>query len=214
MVYDSGKFNITLKKVIRRLEGLDDCSKAEWVRCILDKLGSDVISKTYRDGYEQGRFDESVENTHKVKKAEIPEYIVHWIDYCKLTNVDFVRSFLVDKYCLYNYARQSDLPKIKDWFKSSKNRIVFIDAWENGYTVKKEKHYYIAVPAGTLSGNSYYMRVCVSNTGEVFLGTHNYLSMDKLIKHSRQSDFQITEEIIKNSQLAWTWQFAKELEEY
>lgn len=29
MVYDSGKFKITLKKVIRRIEGLDDCSKAE-----------------------------------------------------------------------------------------------------------------------------------------------------------------------------------------
>lgn len=213
MVYDSGKFNITLKKVIRRIEGLDNNSRIIWTKEILSKLGSDVMSKTYHDGYEQGRFDESVENTHKVKKVEIPEYIANWIEYSKLTNVEFVKSFLVDKYCLYNYARQSDLPKIKEWFKSSKNRIAFIDAWENGYTVKKEKHYYIAVPAGTLSGNSYYMRVCVSNTGEVFLGTHNYLSMDKLIKHSRQSVQQLTEDKIKESPLSWTWQFAKELED-
>lgn len=29
MVYDSGKFKITLKKVIRRIEGLDEDSKTE-----------------------------------------------------------------------------------------------------------------------------------------------------------------------------------------
>lgn len=208
MVYDSGKFNITLKKVIRRIEGLDDCSKAEWVRGILDKLGSDVMSKTYRDGYEQGRFDESVENTYKVKKVEIPNYIAHWLDYCKLTNVDFVRSFLVDKYCLYNYARQSDLPKIKEWFKSSRNRITFIDAWENGYTIK-ETYYYVAIPVG----KGMFSRLAVNCSGEVFLDTRNYLSIDKLIKHSRQSVQQLTEDKIKESPLSWAWQFAKELED-
>ena len=104
MVYDSGKFNITLKKVIRRIEGLDNNSRIIWTKEILSELGSDVMSKTYHDGYEQGRFDEAMENTIKVKKVEIPDYIVHWIDYCKLTNVDFVRNFLVDKYCLSNYV--------------------------------------------------------------------------------------------------------------
>lgn len=87
--------------------------------------------------YDKCRFDEAMENTIKVEKVEIPDYIAQWIDYCKLTNVDFLRNFLVDKYCLYNYARQSDLPKIKEWFKSSRNRITFIDAWENGYTIKE-----------------------------------------------------------------------------
>lgn len=208
MVYDSGKFNITLKKVIRRIEGLDNNSRVVWTREILSNLGSDAITKAYHEGYEQGRFEESVENRHKSEKAEIPDYIAHWIDYCKFTNVDFVRSFLVDKYCLYNYARQSDLPKIKEWFKSSRNRNTFIDAWENGYTVK-ETYYYVAIPVG----KGLYNRLAVNCSGEVFLDTRNYLSIDKLIKHSRQSVQQLTEDKIKGSSLSWAWQFAKELEE-
>ena len=45
MVYDSGKFNITLKKVIRRIEGLDNNSRVVWTREILSELGSDAITK-------------------------------------------------------------------------------------------------------------------------------------------------------------------------
>ena len=206
MVYDSGKYRITLKKVIRRIEGLDDDSKVVWTREILSELGSDAITKAYKDGYEQGKFEEALQ--YSTPQAEIPDYIAHWLDYCKLTNVDFVRSFLVDKYCLYNYARQSDLPKIKEWFKSSRNRITFIDAWENGYIVK-EIYYYVAIPVG----KGMYNRLAVNCSGEVFLDTHNYLSMDKLIKHSRQSVQQLTEDKIKESSLSWAWQFAKELED-
>lgn len=139
--------------------------------------------------------------------VEIPEYVAHWIEYCKLTNVDFVRSFLVDKICLYNYARQSDLPKIKEWFKSSKNRIIFIDAWENGYTVK-ETYYYVAIPVE----NGWYRRLVVYSNGKAGLDDHNYMSLDKLKQHSRQAKYQLTEKIIKESALSWAWQFAKELE--
>lgn len=206
MVYDSGKYRITLKKVIRRIEGLDNDSKFVWTREILSKLGSDAVTKAYKDGYEQGKFEEAIQ--YSTPQAEIPDYISNWVDYCKLTNVDFVRSFLVDEYCLYNYARQSDLPKIKEWFKSSRNRITFIDAWENGYTVK-ETYYYVAIPVG----KGMYNRLAVNCSGEVFLDTHNYLSMDKLIKHSRQSVQQLTEDKIKESPLSWAWQFAKELED-
>lgn len=206
MVYDSGKFNITLKKVIRRIEGLDNDSKFVWTREILSKLGSDAVTKAYKDGYEQGKFEEAIQ--YSTPQAEIPDYISNWIDYCKLTNADFVRSFLVDEYCLYNYARQSDLPKIKEWFKSSRNRITFIDAWENGYTVK-ETYYYVAIPVG----KGMFNRLAVNCSGEVFLDTHNYLSIDKLIKHSRQSVQQLTEDKIKESPLSWAWQFAKELED-
>lgn len=38
-------------------------------------------------------------------------------------------------------------------------------------------------------------------------------TMDKLIKHSRQSVQQLTEDKIKESPLSWAWQFAKELED-
>lgn len=204
MVYDSGKYRITLKKVIRRIEDLDEPSKSEWVSKILQKLGHNATARAYHDGYEKGRFDGAMSKSYVVK---IPEYVAYWIEYCKLTNVDFVRSFLVDKIFLYNYARQSDLPKIKEWFKSSKNRITFIDAWENGYTVK-ETYYYVAIPVE----NGWYRRLVVYSNGKVGLDDHNYMSLDKLKQHTRQAKYQLTEKMIKESSLSWAWQFAKELE--
>ena len=75
--------------------------------------------------------------------------------------------------------------------------------------MKKETYYYVAIPVG----KGMYNRLAVSCSGEVFLDTHNYLSMDKLIKHSRQSVQQLTEDKIKESPLSWAWQFAKELED-
>lgn len=200
--------NITLKQVLSKIKNMDDTHKFEWVHSLLKEFGSEVTSKLYHEGYEQGKFDEAMNNTYKVNRVEIPDYIAHWLEYSKLTNVDFVRSFLVDKYCLYNYARQSDLPKIKEWFKSNKNQNTFIDAWVNGYTVK-ETHYYVAVPVG----GSIYKRVCSTCTGTLYLGEYNYHSLNKLKVHSKQAVTQITESMIKESPLSWTWQFAKELED-
>ena len=45
------------------------------------------------------------------------------------------------------------------------------------------------------------------------LDSHNYISLDKLHRHDRQSRIPLTEDLIKNSELAWAWQFATELEE-
>lgn len=207
MVYDSGKFNITLKKVIRRIEGLDDCSKAEWVRGILDKLGSDVMSKTYRDGYEQGRFDEAIELS--TPKVELPDCVAHWLEYCKTTNISMLTALEVWNVHLYNYARMADANKLRSYFMLDKNKESFIVAWINGYYVKKEKYYYAAVPVE----HGRFRRLYVLANGSVALGDHNYESLELLKKHSRQATYQLTEKLIKESPLSWAWQFAKELED-
>jgi hypothetical protein len=75
--------------------------------------------------------------------------------------------------------------------------------------LKPEKRYSIAVPVG----NGWYNRVIVSSNGNVTLDSHNYVSLDKLCRHDRQSYIPLTEDLIKNSELAWAWQFATELEE-
>lgn len=207
MVYDSGKFKITLKKVIRRIEGLDDCSKAEWVRDILDKLGSDVMLKTYRDGYEQGKFEEAIK--FSTPQVEIPTNISEWIVYCKENNFNLLGALspVGDFGEPLANSFKGDAIKCAKWAMANSN--IFADAWVNGYKVKKETYYYVAIPVG----KGMYNRLAVNCSGEVFLDTHNYLSMDKLIKHSRQSVQQLTEDKIKESPLSWAWQFAKELED-
>lgn len=207
MVYDSGKFNITLKKVIRRIEGLDEDSKYEWIREILSKLGSDAIPKAYHRGYEQGRFDEAIQ--YSTPKVELPKYICDWLEYCKKNNFNLLGALnpigdfgepIADSF-------KGDVQRCVKWALANSN--IFADAWVNGYSVTKEKHYYVAVPVG----KGVYNKVSVYNSGELFLEARSYHSIDKLIRHSRQATYQLTEEMIKESPLSWAWQFAKELED-
>lgn len=207
MVYNSGKYRITLKKVIRRIEGLDECSKTEWVRSILDKLGSDVMSKTYREGYAQGKFEEAIK--FSTPQVEIPTNISEWIVYCKENNFNLLGALspVGDFGEPLANSFKGDAIKCAKWAMANSN--IFADAWVNGYKVKKETYYYVAVPVG----GGVYNRLAVNCSGEVSLDNRNYQSMDKLIKHSKQSVQQLTEDKIKDSPLSWAWQFAKELED-
>lgn len=207
MVYDSGKFNITLKKVIRRIEGLDNNSRIIWTKEILSELGSDVMLKTYHDGYEQGRFEEAIK--FSTPQVEIPTNISEWIVYCKENNFNLLGALspVGDFGEPLANSFKGDVIKCAKWAMANSN--IFAEAWVNGYKVKKEKYYYVAIPVG----EGVYNRLCVTCSGEIFLDTHNYHSMDKLIKHSKQSILQLTEGMIKESPLSWAWQFAKELED-
>lgn len=200
--------DITLKQVLNKIKGMDDAHKVEWVYSLLKEFGSEVTSKLYHEGYEQGKFDEAIKSS--TTQVEIPDYVGYWLEYCKATNVGMLNSLYVWNVTLHNYARMSDADKLRTYFLSHKNQEKFLTAWVNGYKVKKEKYYYVAVPVG----GDYYNRLAVSCSGEVFLDTRHYLSIDKLIKHSRQSVHQLTEDKIKESPLSWAWQFAKELEDY
>lgn len=84
-----------------------------------------------------------------------------------------------------------------------------MSGWLNGYSVRKEKYYYVAVPVEL----GRFKRLFILGSGEVALGDRNYESLELLKKHSRQATFQLTEEMIKKSSLSWAWQFAKELED-
>ena len=207
MVYDSGKYRITLKKVIRRIEGLDEDSKTEWVSEILQKLGRNATARAYHDGYEKGRFDEAMK--FSTPKVEIPSHISDWIVYCKDNQFTLLGALspVGDFGEPLSNSFKGDVLKCAKWAMANSN--IFADAWVNGYKVKKEKYYYVAIPVS----KGMYNRLAVNCSGEVFLDTHNYLSMDKLIKHSRQSVQQLTEDKIKESPLSWAWQFAKELED-
>ena len=207
MVYDEGKYKITLKKVLSKLNSLNGQDKFEWVYAILNGLGSEFSSKLYQEGYEQGRFDEAIE--YSTPEVELPDYVGYWLEYCKATNIGMVNALKVWESHLYNYARMADSTKLRSYFLSDKNQEDFLNAWLNGYSVRKEKYYYVAIPIE----HGHYRRLIVLSSGEVALGEHNYESLELLKKHSRQATFQLTEEMIKKSPLSWAWKFAKELED-
>lgn len=198
---------ITLKQVISKIEKMDSSHKFEWTYSILKSFGNEFISHIFKEAYEQGKFDVAMECS--TPKVELPVYVSHWLEYCKATNINLVCALKVWDVHLYNYARMADKNKLRSYFMQDKNQENFMYAWINGYSVKKEKYYYVAVPVEL----GRFRRLYVLNDGSVALGDHNYESFELLKKHSRQATFQLTEKLIKESPLSWAWQFAKELED-
>jgi hypothetical protein len=198
---------ITLKQVISKIEKMDEFHKFEWTYSILKSFGNEFISHIFKEAYEQGKFDKEMECS--TPKVEIPDYVSYWLEYCKATNINLVKAIKVLNVHLYNYARMADADKLRSYFSFDKNQESFMGAWINGYSVKKEKYYYVAVPVE----HGRFRRLYVLANGSVALGDHNYESLELLKKYSRQATYQLTEELIKESPLSWAWQFAKELED-
>lgn len=199
--------DITLKQVLNKIKDMDEKHKVEWVYSLLKEFGSEVTSKLYHEGYEQGKFEEAIK--FSTPQVEIPTNISEWIVYCKENNFNLLGALspVGDFGEPIANSFKGDAIKCAKWAMANSN--IFADAWVNGYKVKKEKYYYVAIPVG----EGVYNRLCVTCSGEIFLDTHNYHSMDKLIKHTKQSILQLTEGMIKESPLSWAWQFAKELED-
>lgn len=199
--------DITLKQVLNKIKDMDEKHKVEWVYSLLKEFGSEVTSKLYHEGYEQGKFEEAIK--FSTPQVEIPTNISEWIVYCKENNFNLLGALspVGDFGEPLANSFKGDAIKCAKWAMANSN--IFADAWVNGYKVKKEKYYYVAIPVG----EGVYNRLCVTCSGEIFLDTHNYHSMDKLIKHTKQSILQLTEGMIKESPLSWAWQFAKELED-
>ncbi len=136
----------------------------------------------------------------------IPRDIAEWIEYCKHNNITLYKSL-----CLtYDFSTHSDrvfkgdISKCVQWARKNSNDFAY--AWVNGYELD-EKYYYIAIPCG----NNAYRRAFVDSGGKLVIGNFTYSSEKDIAKLSKDANVKLTEEIIKNSELPWVWQFAKEL---
>lgn len=75
-------------------------------------------------------------NEIDTKKVTVPQSVADWITYCK------------DKEATLGYAlfcpEQARDEEVYEWVtESTKNQELFAHAWINGYTVEKEKRYYV-----------------------------------------------------------------------
>ena len=128
------KNKIKLKDVIARIKGFDLGTQKEWINEILNELCSDYGTLKYKDGYEQGKFDSAVERAETI----IPQIVADWIKHCKTNGIAL-------GYALYDPGRLSG-KKVYDWIvESLENQELFARAWIDGYTVEKEKRYFVRV---------------------------------------------------------------------
>lgn len=71
--------DITLKQVLNKIKDMGEKDKVEWVNSLLKEFGSEVTSKIYHEGYDQGKFDEAIQ--YSTPNVEIPDYVGYWLEY-------------------------------------------------------------------------------------------------------------------------------------
>lgn len=68
-------------------------------------------------------------------KVEVPEFVTEWIEQCKEKEKSLLKSLL--------YTPE----KVNSWVDNSENQELFACAWIFGYTIEKEKRYFVKIRA-------------------------------------------------------------------
>ena len=136
----------------------------------------------------------------------IPREIAEWIEYCKKN--DFTLLGALDPIGDFGEplanSFKGDVTECSKWAKRNSNDFAY--AWVKGYGVK-EKYYYIAIPCG----EGKYRHVYVNGYNNLVVSNYTYSSVEEIKKLAKDYRVNITEKMIKDSDVAWCWQFAKEL---
>lgn len=137
----------------------------------------------------------------------IPRAIAEWIEYCKGRGITLYGALEPnDKYGeLLADSFKGDLYTCAQWAKLHSDDFAY--AWVNGYEVD-EKYYYIVIPCG----EGIYRRIFMNGNRNLVISGFTYHSEEEARKIAKDSSFKLTEKMVKDSELSWVWQFAKELE--
>ena len=137
----------------------------------------------------------------------IPRDIAEWIEYCKSHSITLYGALdPVDKFGEHIAESFSgDANSCAQWARIHSDDFAY--AWVKGYSVM-DKYYYIAIPCG----EGTYRRVFMNSNRNLVISGFTYHSEEEARKVSKDSSFKLTEKMVKDSELSWVWQFAKELE--
>lgn len=77
---------------------------------------------------------QELEQLAEPQKVQVPQFVAEWIEECK--NDDFHLFGAME-------GISSNRKKLDYWFREDDNMELFARAWLDGYTVEKEKRYYV-----------------------------------------------------------------------
>lgn len=134
---------IKLKDVIARLKGFDVDTQKVWLDEILNELGSDYGTLKYKAGYEQGKFDGTMER----EKVVVQQFVADWYEKHK-NNIDFEIW-----HYLHTFSSQKE-DEFKKWMNKSGEKQIqtLVNMHQFGYEVKGEKRYKVVMPNVSSSG--------------------------------------------------------------
>lgn len=122
-----------VKNILARLRELPLHDREVWLKTIMCEFEQDFSRAKWRDGYEQGKLEGLIERD----KPVVPQFVADLIKYAKEKDWDLEDTF-------QDIAGNDDSSDIYQWYyTNSDNMDKFARAWLDGYTVEKEKLYYV-----------------------------------------------------------------------
>ena len=155
-----------LKNILARLRELPLHDREVWLKAIMAKFEQDFSHAKWREGYEQGKFEASLEINKK--RPVVKQFVADWIDVCKeklavglyiALNPDFVKQ----------YSKSNELIA---WVRKYKNQEVFARAWIFGYEVEKEKRYRARIKENK-------QNLCLNRLGEFYFSDKEFSTFAK-----------------------------------
>lgn len=134
------KDKLKLKDVIARIKKLDLDSQDVWLNEILNELGSDYGSLKYRAGYEQGKFDSTMEH----EKVTVPQFVADWYEEHK-DDFEIALFRCIDH--IPSVYDEGDLNEFEEWIIDGETKPfqTLVNMHQFGYTVEREKRYIVKV---------------------------------------------------------------------
>lgn len=130
------KDKLKLKDVIARIKKLDLDSQDVWLNEILNELGSDYGSLKYRAGYEQGKFDSTMEH----EKVTVPQFVADWYEEHK-DDFEIALFRCIDH--IPSVYDEGDLNEFEEWIIDGETKPfqTLVNMHQFGYEVEEEKRY-------------------------------------------------------------------------
>lgn len=131
---------LKLKDITSRMKELDSHARSEWIDVILHEFGEEFGSKKYRDGYEQGKLEGTIEHV----KPVVPQCVADWYE----ENKDDFEVNLFNCICeaVENYAGSSS-NEFENWLMSKELEVIqtLVNMHQFGYEVEKEARYTVEI---------------------------------------------------------------------
>lgn len=118
-----------VKNILARLRELPLHDREVWLKAIMDEFEQDFSSAKWREGYEQGKF----EGKYIPEKVVVPQFVAEWIEQCKAKGKRLLTALLYTP------------GEVNSWVDDPDNQETFALAWMFGYTIKKEKLYFVSL---------------------------------------------------------------------
>lgn len=133
-----------VKNVLARLRELPLHDREVWLKAIMSEFEQDFSHAKWREGYEQGKFEGTIER----EKVVVPQFVADIIEEYKEKNAPIMDIF-DEKYSNKRY---------NNWLMRSLNAYDrAARAWLDGYEVEKEKRYQVKM-LGLYEKESYLKR--------------------------------------------------------